>query len=410
MSRLWFFKFALRMSGLKYPMDISTLLAIVGLASGVAALLVSLTLVDGYERSLKQSLFNVFSHVVVSPAQPSGTSLSDFRADLEKANLKVLGLSQFLQDEGLLASEGKVLGVSIEGVDPVTLGKVTSLKDRIVDGNFVLEPEGDAPQALFGKGIIERFNLKIGDKVILVIPGVSTAGNQSFSRKVIKLKVGGSLDFGKHFYNKRKIIAHRKVVADFAGVPDDFFSGVRVKLPRAEDAESFRDKVRDIYGTKYWIQSWKDVSSSLLEAIFYERLVIFFIVLILVVVASFNVSTNLYLNLIKRSSDISVLSTLGMSRGALLRLFILNGVIVATVGVIFGLMLAFVVVQLVNYILVHGIFVPPEVYKLSSIELQISVLEVLIVFAVSIFICGIASFVPARTLERFSVIKGLRYD
>lgn len=412
MKNLWFIKLVVKLSGLFRPLTLSSFLSILSLTVGVATLLVSMALVDSYEQSFKSSIHSVFSHAVVYPGSSASLLVKDVEKDISFIYKDKFFVSESHKKEGLLAHMGKVSGVILEGVNQGTINDVIDLKSKVTMGEFILDGESvdKNPRVLVGKGVLKKFNLKLGDVFSVVIPQADYGGGEGFSRKVFSYTVSGVVDLGKHSYNNRFIVMDKFHVNRASAKSSGYFSEVRVRLESGELAQSFKSKLIESFPEKYWVQSWMDKSGGMLEAIYIERMVIFFLVLILVVVAAFNVSTNLYLNLAKRLKEFSVLQTIGMSKRQISNFMILNGLILAFIGVVCGLVLSLLVIALCNYILSSGYFVPPEVYKLTSIELELSFTKLLVVSFATFLLCFLASLAPALSVSKLSIVKGLRYE
>lgn len=412
MKNFWFMSIVVKLSGLLRPVTLSSFLSVLSLTVGVATLLVSMALVDSYEKSFKKSIYSVFSHAVVYPNYDSEMTIHKIKKDLSSVYGRDLNLSESHKKEGLLAYNGKVSGVVLEGVNQNTVQDVIDLRSKLIEGDFVLDG-GDvnqSPRVFIGKELYKKFNLSIGKVFSVVIPQASYTGGANFSRKFFTYKVGGVIDLGRHSYNRRFIIMDKFHVNKASAKPAQYFSEVRVSLVHSDDAEVFKKKVLNAFPERYWVQSWKDKSGGLLEAIKIERWVIFFLVLILVVVAAFNVSTNLYLNLAKRLKEFSVFQIIGMSKNKISQFMILNGLLLAALGLFFGFILSTVIMAGCNYLLSSGVFVPPEVYKLTSIKIELSMSKFLVVSLATFILCFFASLAPALSVFKLSIVKGLRYE
>lgn len=412
MKQLWFLSLVVKLSGLFKPLSLSSVLSVLSLTVGVSTLLVSTALVDSYEVSFKGSIQSIFSHVEVYPSYNEDLKVEDIGADIASVYDEDFQITESHKKEGLLAYGGKVAGVVLEGVNPESVEDVIDFRSKLIAGEFALDGEevSASPRVLVGKEIFKKFKLEVGKVFSIVIPQANYTGREGFSRKVFTYKVGGVVDLGRHSYNKRFIVAHKFHVNKASVKSAEHFSKISVRIADGEKARELKKRILASFPEKYWAQSWEDKSGPLLEAIAVERWVIFFLVLILVVVAAFNVSTNLYLNLSKRLKEFSVLQTIGMPKKDIAKFMILNGLLLAGVGVVCGLLLSFLIMYFCNYLLAAGIFVPPAVYKLTSIEIVLSYQKFLLVSASTFILCFLASLSPAFSVYKLSIVKGLRYE
>ncbi len=412
MKNFWFISIVIKLSGLIRPLTLSSFLSVLSLSIGVATLLISMALVDSYEKSFKESIQSIFSHIIITLNHDSKMTVSEIKKELLKEYKESAFFSEFHEKEGLLAHNGKVSGVVLEGVNLKTIRNVLDFKSKVIKGEFVLDAKGmgKAPRVLIGKEISKKFNLFPGKVFSVVIPQVSYSGGDQFSRKIFTYKVGGVIDLGNHTYNKRYIVMDKSHVNKASGKGKDYFSQIRVKLSDAADAKIFKSRIIEAFPEKYWVKSWQDQSGGLLEAIKVERWVIFFLVLIMVIVAAFNVSTNLYLNLAKRLKEFSILQTIGISKNKISKFMILNGFLLACMGIFFGLIISVVIINFCNYLLASGAFIPPQVYKLTSIKIELTWSKVLVVSGATFVLCFLASLAPALSVLKLSIVKGLRYE
>lgn len=405
---LWLLNLSLKLNGL-FKLSISNVLSVLGLSVGVGTLLVALSLVGAYENSYSESVFSVYSHAIITPLN-SGMKVSKIKDDIKSSlGHERFFTSSFARQEGLLASKGKVSGINIEGVEPKTVLNVIDLKSKITKGEYILEDKEKNAKVLLGSGLAKRFELNPGDSFAIVIPIKLSNSDKELSRKVFTFKVGGIIDYGSHFVNKRNVVIHKNIVAKMSGANPNFFSAVRLKLKNEGEIESFTNNFRSSFDDEYWVRTWVEAAGGILKVIKFEKIIIFLVTLILAIVASFNVSSNLFLNLVKKTREVSVLMAIGVTKKQIYFMLILNGLFVALSGIFFGTILALFLMALVNYILKSGMFVPPEVYKLTSITLGLSFDVFIMVSLSAIFLCVLASLAPARTIKGFSIIKGLRY-
>ena len=403
---------SLKLSGIKKPYSLSSYLSILSLTLGVCTLILSLALVDSYEKAYKEGIFSAYSHANLMLLTPEEEiSLDEVKNDIQKIYNHNFSVSPISRKEALLANKGKVSGVAIIGVDSKSINKVISLKSKIIQGEFFTgEKQQQMPETIIGKGIQKAFDLKVGDAFAIVIPFKDYNYSAGFMRKVLKVKIKGVVDFGTHEYNKRFVLVERAEVNKVLSKPKNHYTEVRVKLNKDEDVFLLKENFLESYQSKYWLRTWDEESGGLLEAIKIEKLVIFFLVLIMVVVAAFNVSTNLFLNISKRHKDFSVLQAIGLKRFDIVYILILNGLILALLGVLCGSALAYILKLILNFILQNGHFIPPEVYKLTSITINVDGFQILVVGLATTALCLIASIAPSFSIFRQSIVDGVKYE
>ena len=402
------FQLALKFSGVFRPFSLSSWLSILGLTLGVATLVLSLALVESYEKAFKEGIFSVYSHVNLRVQDKSENlqSIEDRITEIYKKNFNLSGISR---KEALMAHKGSVSGVSVIGIETTNINSVIDMQNKIQEGVFFSE-KFDEKEALIGIGLQKNFDLKIDDFFSVVVPIRDYNRTEGFNRKILRLKVIGFVDFGTHDYNKRFVVTPKLYVNEIIEKPEGYFSEVRIKLNEADDAFQFRRDWQENSTFQDVLSTWQDESGGLIEAIQLEKIVIFFLVLIMVIVAAFNVSTNLFLNLSKRQKDFSILRTSGLRKKDIAFMLSINGVLLGAVGLFFGFLLAYSVKKLLNFILINGYFVPPEVYKLTSLTISLEPRHIMVVSLATLSLCFISSLAPSFGTFKQTIVDGIKYE
>jgi lipoprotein-releasing system permease protein len=384
-------------------------MSFIGMALGVACLTAAMAVVSGYESALKSAVIDVFGHILVVRRSERPQNLEDILSKVKEVAPEARTFTPFLNLEGVLASGGKLAGVVVQGVDPKSVEKVLNIRGRLVQGEFSFDRKGEHPTALVGKALAKRFGLKVGDEFKVVLPSPSHSDSTEFSPKVETYRVGGMLDLGKAEYDERSIFTDLKSAQAFAGVGDGF-TGIRIRVSKPDQAAAVSSRIARELGTQYWTMDWVEVNRNLFEAIKIERVAIFFVVLIMVVAASFNISSNLFVSVLQKYGDISILRAMGFSGRDITKVFIVQGlffgVLGSLVGLVLGLLLClgFVVVQ--RYV----VLLPTEIYRISHVGVEIRLSDLASVIGAAIVICLLSTLIPARRGAKLDPVEGLRYE
>lgn len=388
--------------------DLTTWLSIIGMALAVGCLVVTMAVVSGYISTLERSVQDAFGHMIV---MKRGSADSDsIIQDIKPKIPNLVASTPFLMVEAIVAFDGKLNGVVLEGMEPETLNGVLQLKKRLVGGQFDLgQGNEESPQALIGKGVAERFGVHVGDEIKVVIPLSTGFDRSSFKPKLGRFKVAGVLDFGRYDFDSRYIVVHIKAAQNFAEL-DKKITGVRLRLTDAKLAPLVARSIAEEFGYRYWARDWVEVNKNLFEAAKLEKIVIFFVLLILIVAASFNVTSTMFVSVMRRYPDISILRTLGAKQSMVRWLFIGQGLTVGWIGTGLGFLLGF--------LLCYGFqkseralnLIPSQVYKLDEIQIDIQLLDLGWILLASSAICMLATLVPARQGSRVQPVEGLRFE
>lgn len=404
------FWYALKsVSAKKTFFNLSTLFSILSLGLGVATLVTAMSLINGYEMALKNSVFDVFGHLIVTKSPlPIYDVETEIKTIQENSHLPVgTRYSPFIHKEVLAVNKGHLVGALIEGLDINTFKHVSRIDKRILSGQLDLQKAQDEGGAYIGKGLAEILNLKINDSLSVVLPLSDAEGNMQ--RKVKRFVVLGLLDLGKYEFNNRYILTDIKSARELVGFSEIASTGIRFKFINPDQAEVVQNQLMT-GDYPYLSQTWKATNSSLFEAISFEKMVLFLILSIMTVVAAFNLTTGLYLNVYKKILEVSVLKTLGMRTKQIYSIFVVQGLLIGVCGYVLGVILGLLLIALLNAILASGLFLPPEVYKLNALVITPSLSDLILIFASSMMICFIATLSPAKKSIQLKPAEGLRYD
>lgn len=392
--------------------SLSGLNALVGLVLGVACLVVSMAVMSGFESTLQKSVADVSGHIQLLVRRQSAVGSEKFDELIDKIKVvepSLVAGTRFSYLEAVLAHQGKISGVMVEGLDPKNVGKVLGLDSRLVQGQMDFSNQEEAMGALIGSGLAEQMKLKIGDRFRLVLPMRNEYQPQQFRRKVGAFVVRGILDLGKYDYNQRLILTSLPATQELAEIGDRY-SGILLKFEDISKAREIADRLRRQFGDAFSIRDWREINENLFEAVKIERPVVFFVILVIIVAAAFNVASTLYINVVSRFSEIGLLKSLGLSRKDLLRVFSLQGVMMGGLGLVGGLLLGLLLCVGVSYIQTHFGFLPGSVYKIDRIDLSLRFVDLITISFVTLLICFVATLAPAFRGASLSPVEGLKNE
>lgn len=387
--------------------SLTTILSLVGMMLGVASLVVAMSVVSGYETTLKHTVIDVVGHLLVMKRGEE-----DQRAALQEIKPYVVGLkasTPFLYSEAVLAHEGQISGVIVEGVEEETVHEVLNLKGRLIAGEFDLSSKDGISGALIGKALMKKHDLKLGDVFRVVTPIAEEFDPSHFRPHMERLYVAGVLDLGRHDYDSRYVITDLAVAQAFAQVGDRV-SGYRLRLENDKDTRQSSLQILNALGYSYWTRDWQEVNRNLFEAVRLEKVVIFFVLLIMVVAASFNISSTLFVSVVQKFHDISVLKTLGASPGLILRIFTLQGLLIGFIGSLLGLALGLLACYMFLFAQDKWGLISGEIYKLDKIYVELRWLDLAAIFFASLLICFVTTLAPALRGAKLPPVEGLRYE
>ena len=386
------------------------LLSVFGMALGVACLVIAMAIVSGYESTLKNALIDSFGHLVISKQGEALKNHEAVESQIYELDSRVQQTTPFLIVEAIAAKKGKIQGVLLEGVDPETHSDVVNMKSRLMDGQFLFGLDGDEnPYVNIGKELAKRIGVVPGDTLKVVVPVTKKWGGDRFRPRAITLRVSGILDMGRYDFDERYMLMDLASLQKFSKLKNRV-TGLRLKVDHHENASMVGRLLIDELDFPARATTWRDSNQNLFDAINYEKPVIFLIVALIVLAAAFNIAGSLYVSVLRRYRDISVLKTLGADQKFIRQLFSTQGLVIGFIGALlglgFGIWASEFLVELQNSVQLF----PGDVYRIDRVQLEVRHTDLLLILFVSMVICYFASLAPARRGGRLNAVEGLRYE
>ena len=406
---------ALRYSQLKniyHFISFISLTSIIGIALGVMALIVVLSVMNGFQSELKSRILNVASDVeIISP----NAKIRDWQAIDKKINSipNVNSAAPFTNHQALVSMGKYNRGVLVRGIDPSIEPKVSNLHSSIVSGSFNLIP--NEYQILIGIDLARYFSLKVGDKISMI----SSQANYSpvgMLPRIKQYKISGIFDAGMYEYDAGLVVIHINDAQKFFQTKKQI-SGVRVKL---NDLDLTKQSVSEIYqainSEDYIVLDWTQKHANLFSAIQLEKRVMSIILTLIIAVAAFNIVSTLVMGVTEKKSDIAILRTLGASQKSILIIFMgqgaLTGIIGTFFGILFGVLIALNIDIIVPFIEnIFGIeFLSKDIYYISEVPSQILLNDIFYIGFMGLLLSFIASIYPSFKASKIEPAVALKYE
>lgn len=387
----------------------SSLLSLLGLILGVASLVTAMAVVSGFEVTLRDSVSDVTGHVQVLRHARNGDSSMDIFDQIRGLSPSYQAASRFLRVEALLANKGKVQGVLLQGMENLTPQPTLNIHTRIVAGTDDLKTEGETPAALAGLGLAKTYNLKPGDRVKIVMPIPDPINPEKFNRKVSEFVIRGVVDLGKYEWNERLLLTDLKPLQTLASVGDRDH-GLILKYPSTDIGLQEARKLARELGFAVSVVDWRELNENLFEAVRIERVAIFFVIYVILAVTAFNVASTLFVSVIRRTEEISLLKAMGLTRNATLRVFSAQGIFFGAIALVLGIVMGIVFSE--AFSLLQGRFeiMSAAVYRVHGIQAHVRFADLLAIAICTLLTCLLATLMPARRAAKLSPIEGLRHE
>ena len=400
-----------RAKRLNHFISFISLVSILGIALGVAVLIVVLSVMNGFDYQIQTQLLTITPEVTVLSSQ----DISQTWPVLQKiisTNPNVIASAPFITGIGVLSNEGVISGVNILGVLPSQEMKVSNLNQKMVKGYLNSLITGSY-NIIFGKKLANQLGLSIGDKVNLFTPQAKTAPLGIFPQfhrftvsGIFSTKGGFNFDTG---------IVYINIVDGIKLLPQET-SGLHVKIKNIYQAGIVSRELQNMLPSGFVVTNWAEQFNSFFSAIAMEKTIMFVILLLIVAVAIFNLISTLVMIVNDKQADIAILRTLGASPQATILIFIIQGAVVGLTGIIIGIIggviLALHATAIVNFIqnLFHVQFLKSPVFFVNFLPSRLQWLDVLSISAISLVLSLIATIYPAIIAFRTEPAEVLRYE
>jgi len=386
--------------------------SMLGIALGVAALIIVLSVMNGFQKEVRDRMLGVVSHIEIFA--PNGAALPDVARTLAqvKANPAVIGAAPFIATQALLARGEDMKGTMVRGIDPAREGEVTDLAlelkntglNRLVAGEFGVVLGGELARSL---GVVT------GDKVTLVAPSgqVTPAG---VVPRLKQMTVVGTFDSGHYEYDSGLVLMHIEDAARIFRLEGP--SGVRVKLRDLHQAPAVAAELAGTLTDNLLIRDWTRQNRTWFAAVQVEKRMMFIILTLIVAVAAFNLVSTLVMTVTDKRADIAILRTLGASPGSIMGIFVVQGAMVGVIGTLAGLALGLGVAFNIDVIvpaieqLLHTTFLPRDIYLISSMPSDPQQADILPIAVISLVLAFLATLYPSWRASQVNPAEALRYE
>ncbi|SAI42012.1 lipoprotein releasing system%2C transmembrane protein [Bordetella ansorpii] len=389
--------------------------SMVGIALGVAALIVVLSVMNGFQKQVRDRMLSVLPHIELSqPGESSQTVLAQWQklADDAKKNPAVVGEAPFVSAQGMLVRGQALRGVQVRGIDAATEGAVSDLPNQITRGKLAaLEPGSYG--VVLGDELANGLGLRVGDTVLMLAPqgSISPAG---FTPRMRQFTVVGVFSSGHYEYDSTLAFIDTE---DAARVfRDSGTAGVRLRIDDMQRAPEIAAQLQKSMPEGVKASDWTQSNRTWFAAVQTEKRMMFLILALIVAVAAFNLLSSLVMAVKDKQSDIAILRTLGAGPGEVARIFLVQGALIGVIGTIVGvgggILLAYNIDVIVPFIesLLGIQFMPREVYFVSALPSDPQAADIVTIGITSLVLSLLATLYPSWRASRLQPAQVLRHD
>ena len=391
--------------------SVISLISILGVAIGVAALIVVLGVMNGMSTDLRDKILGVNAHLLVGSLDTSITDYEDLKA--KAATVKgVTGVMPFIYSEVMLSTRHGVKGTVLRGVNPADAEGVLTLDRDMIEGKLADLVDGYGPKGqhniVLGKELADRLGVRRGSLVNMLTPsGMKTAAG--FKPKIKTLRVVGVFKTGMYEYDSSLAYVTVAAAQDILGFSTDAVSGLELHVADVDRADVVGKALTEVIGGyPLYVRDWKEMNQNLYAALKLEKVGISVMLIMIVLVGSFSIVTTLVMLVMEKTRDIAILMSMGATRASIRKIFIFQGMAVGVAGTALGFVLGLALCFLLERY--QFVKLPKGIYSLDYLPVLLQWQDLLAIGVSALGLCFLATIYPARQASKLMPAEALRYE
>ncbi|MDA8241587.1 MAG: lipoprotein-releasing ABC transporter permease subunit [Nitrospiraceae bacterium] len=386
--------------------SVNTAISIGGVAVGVMALLVVLSVMTGFQQDIQKKILGANAHIIVRDYRGPMPDYKEVERRLQ-GEKGIVSFAPFVLGQVMVSYEKRAHGIFLRGIEPASESKTTDILSHIKEGSVkgLAGTEG-LPGIILGSELAGNLGVIVGDEVNIISP-VGEIGPMGMLPKVKRFRVAGIFEIGMFEYDSNLALTDMKAAQDFLGMKDEV-TGIQLKLRDIYQAPEIRRRLQEKLGFPFQVMDWMQMNKNLFSALKLEKFAMFVILVLIVLVASFNIISNLIMNVIEKSREIAILKAIGATNRGIMTVFMLQGLFIGLIGTAIGITGGLLTGYVLNrYELIK---LPADVYYLSHLPVKMQLSDFLTVSISAIVISFLATLYPAWQAAKLNPVEPLRYE
>ncbi|MBM4351186.1 MAG: lipoprotein-releasing ABC transporter permease subunit [Deltaproteobacteria bacterium] len=397
--------------------SIITVISVAGVMLGVMALIVVLSVMNGFQQTIKEKIIGTQAHIVVLKASEKG--MDDYEEAIKKVeDVKgVVSAAPFIFSQVMLSSESGVSGVVLKGIDPDRVARVTELARNLKAGrlqDLKEVKEKDLPGIILGVELAKHLSVTMDDPIQVISP-LGTMTPMGMMPKMKRFRVKGIFYSGMYEYDNTMAYVSLENAQKFFAM-EARVTGIEIKTGDLYQVKEIGKEIRKKMGFPFWTKDWMEMNRNLFAALKLEKIIMFIIVVLIVLVAAFNIISTLIMVVMEKNKDVAILKSMGAPSKSILRIFMIEGGVIGVVGTVLGtitgLAVAFNLEKIIDFL--ENLFgfkiLARDVYYIDKFPSQVNPLDVGVIVATAILISLLATLYPSWRASKLDPAEALRYE
>jgi lipoprotein-releasing system permease protein len=397
--------------------SVITFISVAGVTLGVMALIVVLAVMSGFEKTLKEKILGTQAHLVLLKAGQEGMDHYEEVAKRVEGVKGVVSASPFIFNQVMLSSESNVSGVVLKGIDPDRVGKVTELAHNMKAGrlqDLKKVGEGDLPGIILGVELAKHLSVSVNDPIQVISP-LGTMTPMGMMPKMRRFRVVGIFNSGMYEYDNTMAYISLESAQKFFSM-GSHVTGIEIKTGDIYKVKMIGKEIRQKMGFPFWTKDWMEMNRNLFSALRLEKIAMFIILVLIVLVAGFNIVSMLIMVVMEKNKDIAILKSMGAPPNGILKIFVVEGLVIGVVGTVLGTILglgaAFNLEKITEF--VENLFgfkiLASDVYYIDKLPSQVNLPDVGLIIITAILISLLATLYPSWRASKLDPAEALRYE
>ena len=386
---------------------IISIISVIGITIGVAALIVVLSVFNGFGSLVTSFLMNFDPHLRVEMISPEANKENLEQVLLTTNDIKEY--SPFVSGKVLVYNSGLTKVVSLKGIDEKNADDIYGIHKSILFGDFDLNSDNNYPKAVIGLQLADRLQTITGDTITVISPaGVEQALMQFTIPSTKRFIVTGIYSSDNNEYDALYIFASLKECRELLGYKKSI-QGFEIRLNDIDDAFDVKEKLsKQLEHNLYSINTWYDFHKDLYSVMQIERWTAYIILSLIIAVATFNILGSLSMSVIEKKRDIGVLRSIGSNEKSIIKIFMFEGLLIGIIGTLAGIVLGYLICYLqINYNIYP---LDPTQYKIDSLPVELRLSDFFYISGVSMLLSFLASLYPAKKAVKINIVESIKWE